>query len=249
MYFKVLRYDGVTEYTLTRWHLPRLDRQHFQWKPGLAMPQIRGKIAECRNGYHLADETNLSMWAKSGNMLFVAEGTGEAYPTEGGTKTMFRKARLIEPVGLVDGLWLLQVAGMMIREGMIAGGEKRYAKHPDAWEALTRMVEMAESGTLDMDKVKLHYKGGRGVIINGIYDPEANAIIGALDSLYMVFSDCHEIRYMFSIDGINHAAAGLAIGRLRSNGNLDEYDAMLRKMRHVSSLKLLSRWMDPRDIT
>ena len=89
--YKVLREDGQC-YSGGRgtWSLPVKDADGT-WTPGEWMPAIEGKLAPCRNGYHLCREQDLLTWL--GPVIYEAEYRGEIVETD--DKVVVRETRLL----------------------------------------------------------------------------------------------------------------------------------------------------------
>ena len=84
--FKVLSTDGSPRNGGSgKWFLPKGDR------PGKWMPEIKGDLEPCRNGYHLCREGDLLQWL--GTTIYEVEHKGEI--VESDDKVVVRKARLI----------------------------------------------------------------------------------------------------------------------------------------------------------
>lgn len=75
------------------WFLPKGKR------PGKWMPDIKGKITPCKNGYHLCHKKDLVEWLTNGR-IFEAEYRGEL--GKGGDKVVVRQARLIREMNWND---------------------------------------------------------------------------------------------------------------------------------------------------
>jgi len=68
------------------WYLPEGN------KPGRWMPEIRGNLIECKNGYHLCRKQDLIIWL--GPNIYLAEYRGDRI--DGEDKIIVRQARLLK---------------------------------------------------------------------------------------------------------------------------------------------------------
>ena len=75
-----------------QWSLPTKN-DDGSWTPGEWMPEIEGKLVECKNGYHLATLEQLIGWLNA--RIFVAETDGELIEASDGDKWVARKVRLV----------------------------------------------------------------------------------------------------------------------------------------------------------
>src|SRR5690606_6084570 len=90
-YYKVLLHGRSCHGGDTEWALPK-QREDGTWEPGEWMPEIRGSLALCANGYHLTREP--ARWWREGAECYVAEWDGE-HVGEGGDKIAVRRCRLL----------------------------------------------------------------------------------------------------------------------------------------------------------
>jgi hypothetical protein len=87
--YKVLNEDGTCCHGGSgKWFLPRGNR------PGKWMPEVKGHLVLCGNGYHLVTASQLVHWL--GPALYEAEGRGD-FMTDG-EKGVWRQARLLRRV-------------------------------------------------------------------------------------------------------------------------------------------------------
>lgn len=92
-YYKVLLHGrschgGDCEYALP------MQREDGTWEPGEWMPEIRGPLTLCANGYHLTREP--ARWWREGAECYVAEWDGEYVGDgDGGDKIAVRRCRLL----------------------------------------------------------------------------------------------------------------------------------------------------------
>jgi hypothetical protein len=63
-----------------------------QWKKGVWMPKIQGKLIPCFNGYHLCRKKDLTHWLDE--EIWIAEGRGRKIVDD--NKVVFSEARIIE---------------------------------------------------------------------------------------------------------------------------------------------------------
>ncbi len=96
--YKILDHDGTARMGSGSWHLPKGKR------PGKWMAPIEGPLVPCKNGYHLARETDLLEWL--GPAIFEVEYKGEMI--EVSDKIVVRQARLIR----ICGGWTESIARM-----------------------------------------------------------------------------------------------------------------------------------------
>ena len=87
--YKVLNEDGTCYHGgRGKWFLPRENR------PGKWMPEVKGHLVLCGNGYHLVTASQLIDWL--GPALYEAEGRGDSMTD--GEKGVWRQARLLRRV-------------------------------------------------------------------------------------------------------------------------------------------------------
>jgi hypothetical protein len=87
--YKVLNEDGTCYHGGSgKWFLPRGNR------PGKWMPEVKGDLVLCENGYHLVTASQLIDWL--GPALYEAEGCGDSMTD--GEKGVWRQARLLRRV-------------------------------------------------------------------------------------------------------------------------------------------------------
>jgi len=80
--YKVLNEDGSCCHSGSgKWH------QNGKW-----MPKIKGKLIQCRNGYHLCRDEQILNWL--GPTIWIAEHDGELLESD--DKVVVRRARLVE---------------------------------------------------------------------------------------------------------------------------------------------------------
>ena len=87
--YKFLKPDGKPPIGSGKWHLPKGKR------PGKWMPVIIGDLVACYNGYHLAQEKDLTEWCNHPE-LYIAEYRGDMI--EVSDKIVVREARLLSRV-------------------------------------------------------------------------------------------------------------------------------------------------------
>ena len=73
-----------------QWSLPTKN-DDGTWTPGEWMPEIKGEIIPCENGYHLCREKDLTQWLR--DTVWIAEVDGEI--VEADDKVVCRRVRLI----------------------------------------------------------------------------------------------------------------------------------------------------------
>ena len=89
--YKVLDKDGRSCHGGNmQWSLPAKSNDGT-WTPGEWMPEIKGEIIPCKNGYHLCREKDLMGWLR--DTIWIAEVDGELVEAE--DKVVCRRVRLI----------------------------------------------------------------------------------------------------------------------------------------------------------
>ena len=93
-YFKVLNEDNRScncgDKDLV-WSLPKQEKDGT-WTPGEWMPEVKGALVLCKNGYHLARESDLIGWLNAS--IYEAEPSTELI--EGDDKIVCRSVRLLK---------------------------------------------------------------------------------------------------------------------------------------------------------
>jgi hypothetical protein len=93
MLFKVLKDNNSCNGGNYKWSLPTKN-DDGTWTPGEWTKPIEGDLIACENGYHLADESQLSQWLDED--IYIAEFRGERFSDE--EKWVGRQARLLSKV-------------------------------------------------------------------------------------------------------------------------------------------------------
>jgi len=76
-----------------RWSLPAKN-DDGTWTPGDWMPEIKGELVPCLNGYHLCRKKDLLRWL--GETIYEAEYVGEI--VKASDKVVVREARLVRKI-------------------------------------------------------------------------------------------------------------------------------------------------------
>jgi hypothetical protein len=92
-YYKVLKNAGSCIYGSGKWYLPTKCKDGA-WKPGKWMPEIKGDLEPCENGYHLCRPQDLVRWLDEA--IYEVEYEGERVDAD--DKIVVRKARLLRKV-------------------------------------------------------------------------------------------------------------------------------------------------------
>ena len=93
VFYKVLDASGCScNGGSLKWSLPTKN-DDGTWTPGEWMPEIKGPVVECENGYHLATMERLPQWLNE--RIFVAEVDGELVESTDHDKWVARKVRLV----------------------------------------------------------------------------------------------------------------------------------------------------------
>jgi hypothetical protein len=99
-YFKVLNAEnrscngGSTD---LKWSLP-VQNADGTWTPGEWMPEVKGTLTLCKNGYHLTDTEHLLNWLNS--TIYEAEPSSELI--RGDDKVACRSVRLLKKMNWDD---------------------------------------------------------------------------------------------------------------------------------------------------
>ena len=117
-YYKVLSAEGTSPYQDFQWHLPQND------KPGRWMPHVKGKLVECRHGYHVLKADQLSTWIAA-DALFEVEVKGKV--VDFGDKCACHQARLVRRVETWNEM-NLRLFAADCAERVLPIFEKRYPK-------------------------------------------------------------------------------------------------------------------------
>lgn len=93
-YYKVLKNNGkCANGGNGKWYLPK-KLKDGTWKPGKWMPEIKGELEPCENGYHICRVQDLVCWLDEA--IFEVEFDGEI--VEDDDKCVVRKARLLRKI-------------------------------------------------------------------------------------------------------------------------------------------------------
>jgi hypothetical protein len=131
-YYKWLKPDRITTYQKVKW-----PKRVGVWTPD-ETPVL------CRSGWHLATHQGIAEHARTGAVLWIAEGRGESVAA--GDKVAFSSARLVSQVGTLTQIIAVQWAAECARR-VLKHYEDRYPEDKRPREAIQAALKWAKDPT------------------------------------------------------------------------------------------------------
>jgi hypothetical protein len=131
-YYKWLKPDRITTYQKVKW--PK--------RVGVWTPDVTPVM--CVSGWHLATHEGIAEHARTGAVLWIAEGRGESVAA--GDKVAFSSARLVSQVGTLTQIIAVQWAAECARR-VLKHYEDRYPEDKRPREAIQAALKWAKDPT------------------------------------------------------------------------------------------------------